>query len=182
VALPARWFFLPVGVTPCRTRSRKIISAIDSASHEVLLTSAYVVPDRQLIASLKVAVARGVDVRVVLPGMSGLRAGAQRRPLLLRRRDGVNIHERKDALLHPKTARIDGVWSSLGSINLGWRSVVHNQEVNAVILGAEFDLRMRKSFDDDLARSQQITLQRWQQCTFGARLLEQFGRPWRYWL
>ena len=51
---------------------------------------------------------------------------------------GVKIYERRDALLHVKTAVIDGVWSTVGSTNLDWRSFLHNHEVNAVVLGTEF--------------------------------------------
>ncbi|MGC8160076.1 phospholipase D-like domain-containing protein, partial [Salmonella enterica] len=51
---------------------------------------------------------------------------------------GVRIYERQDALLHSKTALIDGVWSTIGSTNLDWRSFVYNQEINAVILSPQF--------------------------------------------
>ena len=54
---------------------------------------------------------------------------------------GVKIYERREALLHSKTALIDGVWSTVGSTNLDWRSFLHNQEVNAVVLGADFGAR-----------------------------------------
>ena len=50
-------------------------------------------------------------------------------------RGGVKLYERRDALLHAKTAVIDGVWATVGSTNLDWRSFLHNQELTAVILG-----------------------------------------------
>ena len=71
---------------------------------------------------------------------------------------GVKLYERQDVLLHAKTALIDGVWSTVGSTNLDWRSFLHNQEVNVVVLGPEFGRRMRASFERDLAASRQITL------------------------
>jgi phosphatidylserine/phosphatidylglycerophosphate/cardiolipin synthase-like enzyme len=55
---------------------------------------------------------------------------------------GVQIYERRDALLHSKTALIDGVWSTVGSTNLDWRSFLHNDEINAVILGQGFGAQM----------------------------------------
>ncbi len=45
-----------------------LLSAIGSAETEILITNAYFVPDPQLLAALKAAAARGVDVRLVLPG------------------------------------------------------------------------------------------------------------------
>ncbi len=61
-----------------------LLSAIGSAETEVWLTNAYFVPDPQLLAALKAAAARGVDVRLVLPGQHGLGAGVPRRAVLLR--------------------------------------------------------------------------------------------------
>ena len=161
-----------------------LISAIDSAEKEVLLTNAYFVPDPQLVASLKSAVARGVDVKIVLPSAtdSGLvfNAGRSHYDELLR--GGVKIYERQNVLLHAKTALIDGVWATVGSTNLDWRSFLHNQEVNAVVLGNDFGERMRLAFDADLAASKQITLEQWEQRSPVQRIKEQFGRLWQYWL
>jgi cardiolipin synthase len=96
--------------------------------------------------------------------------------------DGVIIYERRVALLHAKTAVIDGVWSTVGSTNFDWRSFLHNQEVNAVVLGTEFGDRMRKSFAEDVERSEQITLEQWRKRSLGLRFKEQFARLWQYWL
>ena len=56
-------------------------------------------------------------------------------------------------MLHSKTALIDGVWSTIGSTNLDWRSFLHNDEVNAVVLGQEFGAQMQAMFDADIAAS-----------------------------
>ena len=62
----------------------------------------------------------------------------------------MRLYERHEALLHAKTAVIDGVWSTVGSTNLDWRSFLHNQEVNAVVLGNDFGDKMRAAFRADL--------------------------------
>jgi cardiolipin synthase len=161
-----------------------LISAIDSAEKEVLLTNAYFVPDPQLVGSLKAAVARGVDVKIVLPSAtdSGLVFNAGRSHYAELLRAGIKIYERQNVLLHAKTALIDGVWSTVGSTNLDWRSFLHNQEVNAVVLGHDFGSRMRAAFDADLAESKQVTLEQWERRSPVQRLKEQFGRLWQYWL
>jgi cardiolipin synthase len=160
------------------------LSAINSAEKEVLLTNAYFVPDPQLTDALIGAVTRGVDVRMVLPSATDswlvFHAGRAHYEQLLR--GGVKLYERRDVLLHAKTALIDGVWSTVGSTNLDWRSFLHNQEVNVVILGPEFGARMRASFDRDLAASKEITLEEWERRPIGTRLKEWFGRIWEYWL
>ena len=161
-----------------------LISAIDSAEREVLLTNAYFVPDPQLVDVLKRAAARGVEVKLILPGRTDsalvFHAGRSHYEELLR--GGIRIFERQDALLHAKTALIDGVWSTVGSTNLDWRSFLHNQEVNAVVLGAEFGALMRASFEQDLARSNPVTLDQWEQRPLDEHLKEAFGRLWQYWL
>jgi cardiolipin synthase len=161
-----------------------LLSAISSAETEAWLTNAYFVPDPQLLAALKAAVARGVDVRLVLPGHTDsalvFHAGRSNYDELLR--DGVIIFERRDALMHSKTAVIDGVWSTVGSTNMDWRSFLHNQEVNAVVLGTEFGDRMRAAFEADVAKSEQITLEKWQHRSMLLRVKEWFARRWQYWL
>ena len=160
------------------------LSAINSAESEILLTNAYFVPDPQLMDALIDAVARGVDVKMVLPSATDswlvFHAGRAHYERLLR--GGLKLYERKDVLLHSKTALIDGVWSTIGSTNLDWRSFLHNQEVNAVIIGQEFGDRMRASFERDLAASKQITLEEWERRPIDVRVKEMFGRMWEYWL
>ena len=160
------------------------ISAINSAESEILLTNAYFVPDPQLMNALIAAVARGVDVKMILPSATDswlvFHAGRAHYDRLLR--GGVKLYEREKVLLHSKTALIDGVWSTVGSTNLDWRSFLHNQEVNAVILGTEFGVRMRAAFDGDLAASKPITLEEWERRPIGVRVKELFGRMWEYWL
>jgi cardiolipin synthase A/B len=176
-----------IGSTPEEPFSQiyvTLISALNSAESEILLTNAYFVPDPQLMQALISAAARGVDVKLIVPSTtdSGLvfHAGrAHYEPLL---RGGVKIYERREALLHAKTVVIDGVWATVGSTNLDWRSFLHNQELTAVILGAEFGAKMHTAFDRDLAASDPITLEAWQRRPLGDRAKEMFARLWEYWL
>ncbi len=121
-----------------------LLSAIDSAETRIFLTNAYFVPDPQLLWALKRAVARGVDVRLLLPHKtdSALVFHASRSFFTELLESGVAIYEQQDAVLHAKTALIDGVWSTIGSTNLDWRSFVYNQEINAVVLGQAFGTQM----------------------------------------
>ncbi|MEO8081323.1 MAG: phospholipase D-like domain-containing protein [Caldimonas sp.] len=161
-----------------------LVSAINSAETEILLTNAYFVPDPQLLQALVDAAGRGVRVKMIVPGTTDsslvFHAGrAHYDPLL---RGGVKLYERREALLHAKTAVIDGVWSTVGSTNLDWRSFLHNQEVTAVVLGAGFGDRMRAAFEHDLAVSDEITLQVWESRSLATRVKEAFARLWEYWL
>ncbi|WP_397532950.1 cardiolipin synthase [Roseateles sp.] len=161
-----------------------LLSAIASARRSVQITQAYFVPDPQLLQTLQAAAARGVDVRLILPARSdsGLvfHAGRSHYQRLLDA--GVKIHERRGVILHAKTALIDGVWATVGSTNLDWRSFVHNHELNAVVLGAAFGRQMQAMFAADLAASDEITPAQWRQRPLLLRVKEGFARLWAYWL
>jgi len=157
-----------------------LISAIGNAEKQVHLTSAYFVPDPQLLKSLIDAAGRGVDVKLILPSHSDsavvFHAGRSHYSTLLKA--GVKIYERRGALLHSKTAIIDGVWSTVGSTNLDWRSFLDNDEINAVILGREFAQQMQAVFASDLEASDAIDLERWERRPLSFRFREWMARVW----
>lgn len=157
-----------------------LLSAINSAETQVYLTNAYFVPDPQLLAALKDAVSRGVEVKLLLPEKtdSDLVFYASRSYYDELLDAGVEIYEHQVAILHAKTALIDGVWSTIGSTNLDWRSFVNNQEINAVMLGQDFGTQMQTMFYEDLTVSQQITLEEWRKRTISSRIKERAARLW----
>ena len=176
-----------IGSAPDEPFSRiyaTLLSAINSAESSVRLTNAYFAPDPQLLAALIGAAQRGVDVTLILPSQTDswlvFHAGRNYYGQLLR--GGVKIYQRRGVILHSKTALIDGVWSTVGSTNLDWRSFLHNQELNAVVLGPEFGKQVQAMFDRDLALSDPITLREWQRRGLDLRIKELFARVWEYWL
>jgi cardiolipin synthase len=96
------------------------VSAFLFAQNFIHLTNPYFVPDKQTVKALTDAAHRGVDVKIILPGASGeatvFYAGRSHYTHLLK--SGVKLYERRDAMLHAKTAVIDGVWSTIGSTNM----------------------------------------------------------------
>lgn len=161
-----------------------VVSAINSAEKEIRITNAYFVPDEQLLGALQNAARRGVDVRLILPSHTDFwavfHAGRAHYTALLEA--GVKIYERQGPLLHSKTAVIDGVWSCVGSTNLDWRSFLHNNEIDAVVLGDEFAAQMQAMFDNDLAQSRAIDLKAWKKRPVSDRFKEWSAGWWEYWL
>jgi cardiolipin synthase len=162
----------------------ELLSALTHAERSIHLTSAYFAPDRQTVDALKAAVQRGVEVQLALAGVSdvwiALYAGRSYYDELLAA--GVRIYERQDALLHAKTAVIDGVWSTVGSSNVDFRSFLHNDEVNVVVLGEDFALQMERMFATDVAASINIEASTWEKRGMGERLRESLARMWAYFL
>jgi cardiolipin synthase A/B len=159
-----------------------LISAIENADEGVHITIAYFVPHPELLGALKAAAGRGVDVRIVLPSRTDsalvLYAGRSYYEEMLEA--GVRIFERKERLLHSKTAVVDGVWATVGSTNLDWRSLASNAELNAVVLGPEFAAQLERVFARDIDQSEEITRERWAHRPFADRLREAAARAWIY--
>jgi cardiolipin synthase len=160
------------------------VSAITFARHSVHLTTAYFVPDKQITKALTDAAKRGVDVKLILPALSdspmSVEAGRSYYSGLLKA--GVKIYEYRKAILHAKTAVIDGIWSTVGSTNMDYWSFLSNDEINAVVLDGQFAAEMESLFEKDIGQSDQIKLKDWKKRPFFSRLGESFARLFVYWL
>ncbi len=163
------------GVNPSYTA---LLHAIEASQRSVQLTMAYFAPGDELIRSLCDAARRGVAVALVLPGRSDvsmvLHAARARYTQLLEA--GVQIHEMTQSVMHAKTAVVDGVYASVGSSNLDWRSIVGNHELDVIVLGDDFGQQMQALFAQDLTVSQRIDADQWARRSLGQRLLQRFAR------
>jgi cardiolipin synthase A/B len=161
-----------------------LLSAMAHAQKTIHVTMAYFVPDPQTVEVLKAAAQRGVEVQLVLPSYTDFwlvfHAGRSHYADLLAA--GVRIHERQQTLLHAKTIVIDGVWSTVGSSNIDWRSFLHNSELNAAIIGWEFGRQMEAVFQRDIEGSAAIDPAEWARRPLRDRARELLGRMWEYWL
>ncbi len=160
------------------------VSAITFAEHSVHLTNAYFIPDDQILDALTDAARRGVDVKIIVPAKtdSNMALHAQRYNYSELLKAGVKIYERRNALLHAKTAVIDGVWSTVGSTNMDYWSFLSDDEVNAVILSREFASEMEKTFAADLAESDQIKWEEWKKRPLLPRIREWFAHLFSRWM
>ena len=160
------------------------VSAFAFAENFIHLTNAYFIPDDQILAALKDAARRGVDVKLILPSTSdsSLAVHAARYNYAELLQAGVKIYERRNAILHAKTAVIDGVWSTVGSTNLDYWSLLSNDEVNAVILSRDFALTMEEMFAMDLAESDKIQWDEWQGRPLMQKIAEAFAHLFFQWL
>ena len=160
------------------------VSAITFAENSIHLTNSYFIPDHQTEKALTDAAGRGVDVKVILPGItdSKLALYAQRYHYGRLLKAGVKIYEHSNSLLHAKTAVLDGVWSTVGSTNLDYLSLLSNDEVNAVILSKEFALQMEAMFARDLADSKPILRKEWERRPLLPRMGEWFVNLFVRWL
>lgn len=161
-----------------------LLGAVQASQRSVRLTMAYFAPGEEFVAALAAAARRGVEVEMVLPGRSDfaliLHAGRSYYTQLLEA--GVKLYEMEHAMMHAKTAVIDGVFSTVGSSNLDWRSLVANNELNVIVLGEAFGTQLEALFAKDREASVPVDVLRWQQRGLPQRGLELFGRAAERWL
>ncbi|HLH77381.1 MAG TPA: phospholipase D-like domain-containing protein [Candidatus Binataceae bacterium] len=155
-----------------------LLVAIHNAEKNVWITDAYFVPDHQFVTDLRTAARRGVDVELDLPHITDhpvvLYASRSHYTSLLK--SGVKIYERTGALLHAKTATIDGIWSTVGSANLDWWSFARDDEINVVVLSPSFAQQMEMMFKADREQSEQIQLATWHHRRLWERAQEWLAR------
>ncbi|MGZ3454889.1 MAG: phospholipase D-like domain-containing protein, partial [Polyangiales bacterium] len=141
-------------------RARRQIRAtymrwILEAKKSIDIVNAYFVPDRGIRRALKRAVRHGVQVRIVVPANGdvtfvqwAVEAGLERLTKV-----GVRAWAYTGAVLHAKTAVVDGRLTTIGSYNLDHRSVRYNLEVNLAIDSPEFGAMVRDSIERDIEKS-----------------------------
>jgi cardiolipin synthase len=174
-----------IGSSPQQDFSRyylTLISAIRSAEERIWLTTAYFVPTFEEKHELMAAAQRGVDVRLMLPAVSDASqavavAHSHYSDLL---ESGVRIFEIEDVILHSKTVTIDGVWSAIGSSNFDHRSVLFNDEVEAIVLGRKTADGLVTVFKEDQAIANEIKLGEWKERPLTDRVTDFFQRTWQY--
>jgi len=172
-----------LGSSPSKLKRRyyvTAISAIRNAESSIWITSAYFVPTHQEKVGLMAAARRGVDVRLLLPSRSdsGPALAVQHAHYEDLLRAGVKIYERDDGILHSKTMVIDQVWSIVGSSNFDHRSVLFNDELDAVVLGKATGEKLADDFKADLQHAQAIDAEQWRHRSTIEHLRESFWKLW----
>jgi len=160
-----------------RRKMRKILYySINSAQKSIYLTTAYFTPSRRMVHILEAAVSRGVDVKLLLPGVSDVSAAhfAGRAFFSRLLRAGIDIYTYNGVILHAKTSVFDEIWSIIGSANLDFRSLRRNDEGNVGIIDSSFGKQMAGIFYDDITRSEKITSEQWHKRPLHEKLREYF--------
>ncbi|MDR3534650.1 MAG: phospholipase D-like domain-containing protein [Rhodopila sp.] len=161
-----------------------LMTAVQNARRRVWLSSGYFIPPHQEREELARVSRKGLDVRIVTPAFSDVQsavyaARASYGDLL---EAGAHIYEMRDAVLHSKLAVVDDTWTVIGSSNLDRRSVVFNNEVDAVILGHDTAAQVEAVIRQYMDVSRPIELSNWEHRPVGERLRELEARVWQYWM
>lgn len=158
------------------------LEAIDKSSESLQLTTAYFIPDRELLGALIRASKRGVRVQVLIPEYSNhILADWVARPFYGQLLEaGVEIWLYQHAMIHAKTLVADGFRSIIGTANIDRLSMVGNFEVTVQIDSEEFGHQMARVFAKDLTTARQLSLEEWESRSRGTRMLETLVAPFSF--
>ncbi len=175
---------LPIFASSARGRRRMrtlLYRSINWSTKSIYLTTAYFIPSRRMLEILEHAVARGVDVKLLLPGRSDVTAAHYAGRAFFSRllKVGVDIYEYHAEILHAKTAVFDEKWSIIGSANLDFQSLRRNDEGNVGIVDEGFGRQMADMFWEDLKLSEKINLEKWLRRPFSEKIKEHFYAMFR---
>ena len=145
---------------PQETCALFFLEALHSATSRIWITSPYFIPDESMLAALRLAVLRGVDVRILLPSRPDHRIVYAASSLFAFEavRAGVKIFRYQPGFLHQKVVLIDEEISAIGSANMDNRSFRLNFEIMLLTVDAEFSRQVEAMLEQDFAQAQQITL------------------------
>ena len=163
--------------------STLLLALLQLAKDRIRITTAYFVPDDELIEHLSAASDRGVKVEILLPGPHGDKRFVQLAGQAIYERlleHGVRIWHYQPTMLHAKIMTVDGLVASVGSANFNARSTELDEEINLVALDRDLVRQLDRQFDADLERSEEIEPGRWEDRSAGRRLLEGVTRPLRH--
>ncbi len=158
-----------------------LASLVGAARERLWITTPYFAPPDGGLQILIDAAQRGVDVRLLLPGLTDVPIlryaahGAYDRLL----RGGVRVFEYQPAILHAKTFVCDSHLSVLGSANLDFRSLWFNAECNVLVDDTRTAHTLESQFEGDLTESCEITLAQWRTRSVAQRFVAFVARGLR---
>ncbi len=175
-SVQAEGYVLPYGDCPLdsdRVGERVYMDILNRARRYVHIMSPYLILDGEMEAALKFAAERGVEVRLILPGVPDKAA-----PYALAKthyasllESGVKIHEYTPGFVHAKVFVSDSREAVVGTINLDYRSLYHHFECATYLYRTPCIAEIEADFQDTLQKCRHVTPETVRQEKLGLKLL-----------
>jgi len=155
-------FIIPYGDHPLdnnKTGERVYMDILNRAREYVYIMTPYLILDATMETAIRFAAERGVDVRIILPGIPDKKgayalAKTHYAPLLS---SGVKIYEYAPGFIHSKVFLADGKEAVVGTINLDYRSFYHHFECAAYMRATSCIEDVRRDFDTTIPLCREVT-------------------------
>ncbi len=170
--IPRLWMF------PIRSM---YLEAINRASRRIWITQAYFIPDQDIVDALRAAAGRGVDVRLLVPLKSNhiLADWISRGYFTQLLSAGVRIFRFQGAMVHAKTATVDGTWTTVGTANIDRLSLQGNYEINVEVIDESLARTLEEIFSVDQGHALELTHSEWEARDLHRKFTEFFLAPLR---
>ncbi|MBV4532127.1 cardiolipin synthase [Pseudomonas sp. SWRI107] len=144
---------------PQETCALFFLEAIHCATRRVWITSPYFIPDEAIFAALRLAVLRGVDVRILIPSRPDHRIVYAASSLFAFEavRAGVRMFRYQPGFLHQKVVLVDDEITAIGSANLDNRSFRLNFEITLLTVDRAFADQVEQMLTEDFEQAREIT-------------------------
>ena len=120
-----------------------------TAKKEIVILNSYFFPRKKFMKQLSHAAKNGVRVRLILPKISDWPSYVLATQYLYEYflKNGVQIYQWKESIMHGKLATIDNHWSTIGSFNLNYTSYQQNLEMNVDIYSEVFTEQLNRKIE-----------------------------------
>lgn len=155
-----------------------VFGALACARRRVRIVTPYFLPEEDLIAGIRTAVLRGVEVEIVLPRHNNqiLVKWASTAILPQIVADGCRVWETDGDFDHSKVLVVDDGWALIGSANLDPRSLRLNFEFNIECYSESLAAAMHDLIDRKIANARPVTLSRLDARSLPTRLRDGIAR------
>lgn len=135
------------------------ISMAESAKKYAWFVTPYLIITDEMIHALGLAAKRGVDVRVITPGIPDKKMvyGVTRSYYNTLTRNGVKVYEYTPGFCHCKMCVVDDEMAVCGTINLDYRSLYHHFENGCLYYRCKAVGDTKKDFEEMFAASRDVT-------------------------
>ncbi len=153
-----------------------LLGAISVARSRILIVTPYFLPSREMIGALQAAAARGIDIKIVLPGKSNVAFvhWATRNilwELLIR---GIRVYYQGEPFPHTKLFLVDSHYAHIGSANIDPRSLRLNFELVVELFDRGIVQQLETYVDGEISKSREVTLAEVDQRPLATRLRDAF--------
>ncbi|MGA9853698.1 MAG: cardiolipin synthase [Gammaproteobacteria bacterium] len=149
------------------------VQVINSARSRLWITTPYFVPDESVFTALKLAVLRGVDVRVLIPSRPDHYIVFNASSLYAYEAvcAGIKVYRYQPGFIHEKVMLINEDAASVGSANLDNRSLRLNFEISVLTVDKKFAASVESMLKKDFAQSLPVTREEYEKARAARRLI-----------